>query len=262
MGKLAPLTLNWGIISTGDISTNFAHHLPIDPTSRNTRDVNHKNADKAVRGESWAWGVKNGVLDCIKARTTYEEVYSDPDVTVVYVGALHVLHHRNPKDALLAGKHVLQKPACLEVKELDELSKIAKEKNLLYGVGHLSPLFICPYLYLPLSPNAVEEVIKSDILGKSRSFSADFSMDVKLDASADSNRMINLALGGGSLLDMSAHPSVWAMFLVHRHPLNTDKNPNVLFTHQSIYPGSGVDINSRWLVKWKGLSGNVDDRFG
>ncbi|ADV25677.1 hypothetical protein I305_04942 [Cryptococcus gattii E566] len=44
MGKLTPLTLNWGIISTGDISTNFAHHLPIDPTSRNTRDVNHKIA--------------------------------------------------------------------------------------------------------------------------------------------------------------------------------------------------------------------------
>ncbi|KAE8539129.1 hypothetical protein D1P53_004218 [Cryptococcus gattii VGV] len=259
MGKLAPLTLNWGIISTGDISTNFAHHLPIDPTSRNTRDVNHKNADVGSLSVQFA----QTFIEKLRKLTTYEEVYSDPDVTVVYVGALHVLHHRNPKDALLAGKHVLlQKPACLEVKELDELSKIAKEKNLLYGVGHLSPLFICPYLYLPLSPNAVEEVIKSDILGKSRSFSADFSMDVKLDASADSNRMINLALGGGSLLDMSAHPSVWAMFLVHRHPLNTDKNPNVLFTHQSIYPGSGVDINSRWLVKWKGLSGNVDDRFG
>lgn len=43
-GELAPPTLKWVIISTGDISTNFAHHLPIDPTSRSTRDVNHKDA--------------------------------------------------------------------------------------------------------------------------------------------------------------------------------------------------------------------------
>ena len=51
-------------------------------------------------------------------------------VTVVYVGTPHVLHHHNGKDALLAGKHVLEKPAYLEVKGLDGLSKIAKEKKL------------------------------------------------------------------------------------------------------------------------------------
>ncbi|KAE8542960.1 hypothetical protein D1P53_001025 [Cryptococcus gattii VGV] len=164
---------------------------------------------------------------------------------VVYVGALHVPHHRNAKDALLAGKHVLlEKPACLEVKELDELSKIAKEKNLfndaeLCGLGS------------NLSPNAVEEVIKSDILGKPKRFSADFSMDVNLDALPNSSRMINPALGGGSLLDMSAYPSVWAMLLVHRHPLNSDKDPKVLLTHQTIYPRSGVDsISSVTKVIW------------
>nr|KIR83366.1 hypothetical protein I308_06258 [Cryptococcus tetragattii IND107] len=105
-------------------------------------------------------------------------------------------------------------------------------KPILYGVGHLSPLFIRPYLYLQLcglgsslSPNAVEEVINSGILGKPRRLSADFSMGVNVDAWPASNRMVNLALGGGSLLDMSAYPSVWAMLLVHRHPLNTDKTP-------------------------------------
>ncbi|KJD99828.1 hypothetical protein I311_06564 [Cryptococcus gattii NT-10] len=33
-------------------------------------------------------------------------------------------------------------------------------------------------------------------------------MGVNVDAWPASNRMINLALGGGSLLDMSAYPSV------------------------------------------------------
>ncbi|KIR28466.1 hypothetical protein I309_02771 [Cryptococcus deuterogattii LA55] len=260
---MAPFTLNWGIISTGGISTTFAHDLLVDPASRNTRDVNHKIAAVGSRsiqsaqafidklkesseGKSWAWGVKNGVLDGVKARGTYEEVYNDPDVTVVYVGTPHVLHHRNAKDALLAGKHVLlEKPACLDVEELDELIKIAKEKNLFFMEAVWTRFQPIAY--------AVEEVIKSGILGKPRRFSADFSMDWDLDASPDSSRMVNPALGGGSLLDMSAYPSVWAMLLVHRHPLNTDKDPKVLFTHQTIYPRSGVDINSRWLVEWKGL---------
>ncbi|OXH34969.1 hypothetical protein J008_02463 [Cryptococcus neoformans] len=55
-------------------------------------------------------------------------------------------------------------------------------------------------------------------------------MDWNLDA--DSGRMANPALGGGSLLDVSAYPSLWAMLLLHRHPLNTDKkDPEILFTH-------------------------------
>ncbi|KIY35121.1 hypothetical protein I305_02026 [Cryptococcus gattii E566] len=159
-------------------------------------------------------------------------------VTVVYIGTPHALHHRNTKGALLAGKHVLlEKPACLEVEELDELIKIAKEKKFFF-------VDICASQqrrravwtrFQPIA-YAVEEVIKSGIL-----------------ASSDSNRMVSPAPDGGSFLDMSAYPSVWAMLLIHRHPLNTDKDPKMLFSHQTIYPRSGVDINSRWLVEWKGL---------
>ncbi|KGB80251.2 hypothetical protein CNBG_6089 [Cryptococcus deuterogattii R265] len=55
-------------------------------------------------------------------------------------------------------------------------------------------------------------------------------MDQNFDALPDFNRMINPSLGGGSLLDMSAYPSVWAMLRVHRHSLNADKDSKVLFT--------------------------------
>ncbi|KAL0256046.1 hypothetical protein I308_100859 [Cryptococcus tetragattii IND107] len=70
------------------------------------------------------------VIDDIKGRSTYEEVYNDPHVTVVNVGTPHVLHHCNAKDALLTGEHVLlEKPVWLEVEVLDELIKIAKEMS-------------------------------------------------------------------------------------------------------------------------------------
>ncbi|KAE8539126.1 hypothetical protein D1P53_005498 [Cryptococcus gattii VGV] len=205
MGKPATFTLNWGIISAGGISTCFAQDL-VDAATPNIKDVNHKFTAVDSRA--------NGVLDRIKARAAYEEMYNDPDVTVVYVGTPHVLHHRNAKDALWAGKHVLENPACLEVEELDELIKIAMRISRFFMDNDAE---LCG-LGSSLSPNAVEEVIKSGILAKPRRFSADSSMDVNLDASPDSSGMINPALGGSSLLDMSAYHSVWAMLLVHRHP--------------------------------------------
>ncbi|KAE8540856.1 hypothetical protein D1P53_002208, partial [Cryptococcus gattii VGV] len=105
--------------------------------------------------------------------------------------------------------------------ELDELIKIAMRMSRFFMDNDAE---LCG-LGSSLSPNAVEEVIKSGILAKPRRFSADSSVDVNLDALPDSSRMINPALGGGSLLDMYAYPSIWAMLLVHRHPLNTDKTP-------------------------------------
>lgn len=49
----------------------------------------------------------------------------------MYIGTPHTFHHRNAKDALLAGKHVLcEKPFTLSLDELDELIAIAKDKRL------------------------------------------------------------------------------------------------------------------------------------
>lgn len=74
------------------------------------------------------------VFSMVPSRGAFTRKYTTIlDVTAVYVGTPHVLHHRNAKDVLLAGKHVLEKPACLEVEELEELIKIAKEKKILYG---------------------------------------------------------------------------------------------------------------------------------
>ncbi|OXH25928.1 hypothetical protein J008_05214 [Cryptococcus neoformans] len=76
---------------------------------------------------------------------------------------------------------------------------------------------ITPFTQLPETVRA--ELMDSTCPGAVISVS--FSMDWNLDA--DSGCMANPALGGGSLLDVSAYPSLWAMLLLHRHPLNTDK---------------------------------------
>ncbi|WVQ83748.1 hypothetical protein IAT38_005892 [Cryptococcus sp. DSM 104549] len=259
----APFTLRWGIISTGGICTTFCHDLLVDPSTRKTTDVKHAIASVGSRSvasaeafvnklkaagpnDSWRWGVNAGLLDKTKAVGSYDEVFNDPDVDAVYIGTPHTLHHLNAKHALLAGKHVLcEKPFVLNVDELDELVSIAKEKKL----------FLMEAVWTRFHPiaYAVEEVLKSGKLGKPKRFTADFSMDWDLDAADPSHYMTDPARGGGSLLDMAPYPSVWAMLLVYRNPYNTDKDPKVINSYQTVHERLGVDINSRWLVEWKGL---------
>ncbi|ODN74942.1 hypothetical protein L198_08193 [Cryptococcus wingfieldii CBS 7118] len=260
---MSSYTLRWGIISTGSISTSFVEDLLTDPTDRKVNDVAHavtavgsrslESAQKFIdkisstsKGKSWAAGVNDGRFKDVKPYGDYQGVFDDANVDAVYIGTPHIVHHRNAKDALLAGKHVLcEKPFTLDRDELDELIAIAKEKKL----------FLMEAVWTRFQPiaYAIEEVLKSGKLGKPKRFWADFSMDWGLESTPHDAWMMKPEFGGGSLLDSSAYPSVWAMLCVHRHPLNTIKEPKVVNTHQTLYKPTGVDKNSRWLVEWDGF---------
>lgn len=100
----------------------------------------------------------------------------------------------------------------------------------------------------------VQEVIASGVLGRPKRFQADFSIDFNVDAKPLTDRFMDPALGGGSLLDMGPYPSVWAMLCLHQHPLNTQrKPPTVVNTYQRIYERTNVDARSRWLVDFPEL---------
>ncbi|ORY27923.1 hypothetical protein BCR39DRAFT_217143 [Naematelia encephala] len=252
--------LRWGIIATGNISVKFAKDLLVDPSTRGAFDVAHRVAavgSRSVRSaqrfidrlktERQTSGVLESEIEQCKAYGSYDEVYDDPEVDVIYIGTPHPLHHSNAKRALEAGKAVLcEKPFTMSVGELDELIRIAKEKKV----------FLMEAVWTRFLPIMfrVQEVIHSGKLGKVKRLFADFSIDFNPDDWPYSWRMIDPALGGGSLLDMGPYPAVWAMMLLHRHPFNTNgKPPSLVFSHQTIYKRSGVDANSRWLLNWDGV---------
>ena len=140
-------TLRWGIISTGGISTAFSKDLLVNPATRDVTDVSHRitavgsrtkaSAQKFLDGlndlpsdAAGRWGVDQGLLKDCKAYGSYQEVFNDPNVDAVYIGTPHTLHYEDTKGALLGGKHVLcEKPFTFDMKELDELIAVAKEKK-------------------------------------------------------------------------------------------------------------------------------------
>src|SRR6266404_9513479 len=65
------------------------------------------------------------------------EALSDPEVTGVVIATPAGTHFELAKEALLAGKHVfVEKPLATKVEEVDELDRLAKERELVVMAGH------------------------------------------------------------------------------------------------------------------------------
>ncbi|HXO97134.1 MAG TPA: Gfo/Idh/MocA family oxidoreductase, partial [Chthoniobacterales bacterium] len=65
-----------------------------------------------------------------------DEALSDPEVTGVVIATPAGTHFQLAKEALLAGKHVfVEKPLATKVAEVDELDRLAKERELVVMAG-------------------------------------------------------------------------------------------------------------------------------
>ena len=74
----------------------------------------------------------------VKTTTNWDDVLSDESVNCVCIALPAEMHYSFAKKSLLAGKDVyVEKPITLNIKEAEDLVKIAKEKNKILMVGHL-----------------------------------------------------------------------------------------------------------------------------
>lgn len=71
------------------------------------------------------------------ATDSVDQVLADPEVTGVVIATPAGTHFQLAKEALLAGKHVfVEKPLATRVIEVDELDRLAKERELVVMAGH------------------------------------------------------------------------------------------------------------------------------
>jgi predicted dehydrogenase len=70
--------------------------------------------------------------------TSFEEMLADPELDAVVIATPVPTHHELAKQALDAGKHVfVEKPPAMTGAEIDELVRLADERNLVLMPGHL-----------------------------------------------------------------------------------------------------------------------------
>jgi predicted dehydrogenase len=130
-----------------------------------------------------------------KAYGSYAELVSDEQVDIVYVGTPHSHHYQHARMALEAGKHVLCEKA---------FTVNVEQARILVNLARSNKLFLMEAVwtrYFPLMQE-ISQVIRSGKLGEITRVFADlsFAHDVEADFK-DDNRMVNMDLAGGALLD-------------------------------------------------------------
>lgn len=197
-------TLRWGIISTGNIANTFARGIQHLPHATIQAVGSRSQASADAFGE---------IYDIPKRYDSYEAVVNDPDVDVVYIGTPHVFHHDNMMLALNAGKHVLcEKPFTINAEEAQACIQLAREKGL----------FLMEAVWMRYIPAIVQvrQWLKQGLLGEIRAVRADISMDLPFDPD---NRLYNLDLGGGALLDLGIYVINFATMVLGLPPSVTSR---------------------------------------
>ena len=111
--------LKWAVLGTGVIANEMAQAL--HNMGRTLYGVCNRTNDKAV-----SFAEKYHVE---KVYTSYNEMYEDSSVDVIYITTPHNTHYEFIRQSLLHGKHVLaEKSITLNSSELNKLKALADEK--------------------------------------------------------------------------------------------------------------------------------------
>jgi predicted dehydrogenase len=215
--------IGWGIVGLGNIAGKFAGDLALSSEAILVA-VASRDSEKA-RLFSEEYGAK-------KAYGTYEALFEDPEVDVVYIATPHSFHHAQTLLALKGGKNVLcEKPLGINASEVREMTDLASEKGL----------FLMEALWSRFNPS-IQQVysrVKSGELGAVSYLRADFAFPA-LDRDPG-GRLLNPALAGGSLLDIGIYPVFLAYLFMgipkdikvsaHFHTTGVEKQIAMIFDY-------------------------------
>jgi predicted dehydrogenase len=178
---------NWGIIGPGGIAKKFADDLKFLPNAKllavASRSLDRAEAFANVYGANYSYG-------------SYEEIISCKEIDAIYVATPHCEHYANTIMCLNAGIPVLcEKAFAVNIGQLTEMVTLSQTKKV----------FLQEAIWTRFHPSVkkVLEIIESGEIGKIIHIAADFGFLAPVDLS---NRIYNLNLTGGSLMDIGIYP--------------------------------------------------------
>lgn len=188
-------TYNWAILGCGKIAKKFAIELAELPNA-NLYATASRNIDTASNFAS--------EFNFEKAYGSYLEMVKDPKVDVVYIATPHSFHKEHSLLCLEHKKAVLcEKAFAINTKEVEQMITSSKENNT----------FLMEAFWVIFRPKfkKVQELISTYKLGKLKFVKSDFMFNGEFNPN---NRLYNLDLGGGSLLDIGIYPIFTALTLL------------------------------------------------
>ena len=199
----------WGILGTAKIS-----HEKVIPALQASElcDVQAVASRSLERAQAFA-----APLGIARAYGSYDELFADPAIEVVYNPLPNHEHIALTLQAARAGKHVLcEKPIALNARQASELREVADKVHIMEAfMIRFHPQWV-----------RARELVRSGELGPVRSLQAWFSY-----YNTDANNIRNKPdTGGGALYDIGCYPIVAARYLFESEPLRVvalvDRDPN------------------------------------
>ncbi|CAE1171556.1 DHDH [Acanthosepion pharaonis] len=217
--------MKWGICGTGKICNDFCGALQLlNHDDHQITAVADRDIDSA---QKFAEKFK-----IPKAFGCYEDFAREPTVDIVYIGVVSFEHCRLSIMMLNNGKHVLcEKPVTLNLKELEKVLKVAKDKQLFFMEALWSRFFP--------AYEKVRNAMDSKSLGEVRYVQAEFCLPV-----FNCEQVKKRELGGGGLLYIGIYAIQWALLAFKEKP---DKIFAVGHLHET-----GVDQSATIIFKYKG----------
>jgi predicted dehydrogenase len=214
--------IRWGIVGPGRIAESvlpdFAHVPNARPVAVASRSQERADAFAARHG-----------LD--RAHGSYDAILADPDVDVLYVATPHPQHHAIALGALRAGKALLvEKAFTATTAGAAEVIDVARETGV----------FVMEAMWTRFQPAivAMRDLVSDGAIGTVRSVQADLGVARDYDPT---DRLFDLALGGGALLDLGVYVASFAQMVLG--------TPERVVAAGSLFP-SGADAEASLLLDY------------
>jgi predicted dehydrogenase len=227
------LKIKWGIIGLGNIAQQFADDLMLVHDAKIVA-VASRNPEKAQEfAEKY---------NCQKAYTTYDEIFADDEVEILYIATPHNSHATLTIKALQSNKHVLcEKPIALCYNDAFQMIEASKINNK----------FFMEAFWTRFNPSVREAFykIKNGEIGKIKYINADFAFQAE---ELEGNRMTDLKLGGGALLDIGVYPLFLSYLLLGI--------PNEIVARSNFH-NSGADLQTTMILQYDAAQAVLHSSF-
>ena len=214
--------IRWGVVGPGRIAASVLPDFAEVDGARVVA-VASRSADRAR-----AFADRHGIE---RAHGSYAEIVEDPDVDVLYVATPHPQHHAVALAALRAGKALLvEKSFTATLPGAQEVVDLARRTGV----------FVMEAMWTRFQPAvvALRELVADGAIGEVRSVQADLGVTRAYDPA---DRLFDLALGGGALLDLGVYVVSFAQMLLGA--------PDTVTATGSRFP-SGADAEAALLLGW------------
>jgi predicted dehydrogenase len=214
--------IRWGVVGPGRIAEKVVGDFAVVDGARPVA-VASRSIDRA-QGFANRHGLE-------RAYGSYAEILADGDVDVLYVATPHPQHHAIALAALRAGKALLiEKTFTATAAGAAEIVDVARETGV----------FVMEAMWTRFQPAivAARDLIADGAIGEVRSVQADLGVGKEYDPA---DRLFDLALGGGALLDVGVYVASFAQMLLG--------TPERVVASGSLFP-SGADAEASLLLDY------------